>query len=122
MDEVEVGPIGHAPPQLRIARLSQTAPTDHREARRRPDLDHLPGEQAEAFVPAMLGRLFEEELVAQAHAQDRLARSRELDDAAAEAALLEFCQSGREGTDAGKHDAGGLLELVRARREPWLGP
>src|SRR5690348_9920969 len=121
MHEVEVGAIGHPVPKLGIAGLSETAPPDHRQAQRRADLDHSPGEQAEAFVPSVLRRLFEEELVAEADAQDRFASLRQLDDPAAEAALLEPRKRGREGADTGKHDACGSLEVLLVRGEPWLG-
>src|ERR1051326_3262919 len=121
MHEVEVGAIGHARPQLRIARLGETAPSDHGDARRRADRDHSPGEEAEALMPPMLGRLIEKELVAQTYPKDGLSSPRQLDDAAAEAALLEPRQRRREGADPGKHDACGTLQVLSAGGQKWLG-
>src|SRR6266446_3789870 len=63
-------------------------------------------------MTAVLQRLLEEELVAEAHSQDGLAVAGQLDDPAAQSGLRELCEGRRERADARQHDAIGGVEIV----------
>src|ERR1700675_54738 len=115
VDEIEVGAVLDPLPQHRVVALLQTAPPDHRKARAAFDLYHLSRQQPEALVTAMLLRLFEEELVTKAHAQQRLARSGHVHDAATEAVFGELLQGRRESPYSRQDDSVCLLKFVGIR-------
>src|SRR5438876_686544 len=118
---VEVGPVGDALPERRRAGLHGATPADHRNAIARGDLDHPAGEQPESFVPAVLARLLEQELIAEADAEHRLATPRQRDDSPAEAVLRQSRDGRRERSDARQDDAGRRLELAGIGGESRLG-
>src|SRR5262249_10699113 len=75
-------------------------------------LDHATGKQAQTLVTAVLLRLFEEQLIAEADAQQWPALTRKLHDPAAQVPLLQLPQGRREGPHAGQHQAVGAGQLV----------
>src|ERR1700674_2239794 len=121
VDEIEIGAVLDPLPQHRVVALLQAAPSDHGEARTVRNLDHLSRQQPKPLVAAVLLRLFEQELVPEAHAQQRLALAGDVHDAPAEAVLRELFQGRRESPDSWQHDSFRLLELFRIRRELGLG-
>src|SRR5262249_14912943 len=64
------------------------------------------------LVTAVLFRLFEEQLIAEADAQQWPALTRKLHDPAAQVPLLQLPQGRREGPHAGQHQAFGSGQLV----------
>src|SRR5690242_16395138 len=121
MDEVEKRAVGDACEQRGRCDQARTAPSDHREAGAAAHLDDPPWEQTEALVPAVLERFLEQQLVAEADAEHRLAGARQLDDPPAEPSLLEPGERRRERANAGEDDAVCARELVDITGQPSVG-
>src|SRR5438034_2232825 len=116
MHEVEIRALLHAFPQPRRPRLRHSAPPDHGHVLAPLHRGHASWQQSEALMAAALGRLLEEQLIAETYAEQRLARAGQLDHPAAEAALGQALSRGAERSDARQHEARGALEGVAIRR------
>ena len=68
-------------------------------------------------MPAVLLRLLEQQLVADADAQQRPTSAGQVRHPAAQAVALQLPPAGGEGADAGQDDAVGARQLVLVRRE-----
>src|SRR5258708_14072039 len=119
--EIEVGTVLDPLPQDGVVALLQAAPSDHRKTLAAFHLDHLSRQQPQALVATVLLRLLEEELVAEAHAQQGLARFSQGHDAPAEAVFRELLQGRRESPDPREDDSFRLFELFRIRGELGFG-
>src|SRR5258708_1345142 len=120
--EIEVGTVLDPLPQDGVVALLQAAPSDHRKTLAALHLDHLSRQQPQALVAAVLLRLLEQELVAEAHAQQWLARFSHRRDASAEAVFRELFEGRRKSPNPRKDDSFRLFELFRIRGERGLGP
>ena len=108
VDEVE-GRLGLDPlGQARLALPAHRRPADVGDLQaRRVELVDLAGEQAEALGPAELGGRVEEQLQAEADAEDRHAGAAALGDQLVEAARADALHRPREGADPGQDQAVG---------------
>src|SRR6266550_9535176 len=104
-----------------MRRLRDPAPSDHGYPTAAGHLHHAPRQKPQALVATVFHRLLAEELVAQAHPQDRLAVARQLHDPAAQAGVEEPGEGRRERADARQHDPVGRVQLVRIRGQSDLG-
>src|SRR5437879_8902963 len=120
-DEVEVGVVGPSFPQRRRPRLRHTAPPDHRQPAGDGYLDDATRQKSEARVATVLCRLFEQELITEANAEDGLAEARQLDDPAAEARFNEPGERRRERADAWQHNPVSRGQIIRSRGQTDLG-
>jgi len=68
MHVIEVRAVADALPESGRAGLRRPAPSDHGNAIAGRDLDHASREQPKSFVPAVFGRLLEEQLIPEANA------------------------------------------------------
>ena len=112
VNEIEVGAVGDAAPQRRHLRLREPAPANHGEPPAVFHLHHTAIEQPEALVAAMLRRLLEQQLIAEADPEDRLPLLGQFDDPAAEAAFGKLGKSGRKRPYPRQHHAVGVLKVV----------
>src|SRR2546425_11579004 len=119
--EVHVGTIRDALPQNRFVGLGQPAPTDDRQVLAVVDLAHAPRQQPEALVAAVLRRLLEEQLVAEADAEDRPSLQGQLDHAPPQPTLRELFKGRRKRPHARQDHAIGVIELIGVSRQRRVG-
>src|ERR1700674_4635032 len=100
VDEIEIGAILDPLPQHRVVALLQATPSDHGKARAVRDLDHLSRQEPKPLVAAVLLRLFEQELVPEAHTQQWLASASHVHDAPPETVLRKPFQGRSESPDS----------------------
>ena len=97
-------------------------PTDHGKPLAPGDLDHATGQEPKALVAAVLHRLIEQELVAEAHAKDRLAVVRQVHNSTTQSALRELVQGRRKRPDPRQYQAFGILQVFWVAGQLWLSP
>src|SRR5207302_2904277 len=119
--EVKIGRVLDAVPERRPVDLAQPAPADHRQALAVSHQLDRPLEQTESLMVAVLGRLVEEQLIAEADAEQRLAAPGQVDDLPAQVALLQPRQGRREGPDTGQDETVGSAQVLLVRRDLRLG-